>query len=94
MPKDRLINDLRDDRLRMESVLAYMRNDKTRVAFLSLLASITITLMNFTAWLLTGSLAVLAETMHTFLDILITTITLIAVSVGSKPPDSHSDRFQ
>ncbi|MGC9152950.1 MAG: cation diffusion facilitator family transporter [Vulcanisaeta sp.] len=89
MPKDRLINDSRDDRLRMESVLAYMRNDKTRVAFLSLLASITITLMNFTAWLLTGSLAVLAETMHTFLDILITTITLIAVSVGSKPPDKE-----
>lgn len=28
-----------------------------------------------------------SEAMHTFLDILVTTITLIAVSVGSKPPD-------
>ncbi|MGC8606570.1 MAG: cation diffusion facilitator family transporter [Vulcanisaeta sp.] len=71
----------------MRSLFMYMRNEKTRVALSSLLASVLITAMNITAWLLTNSLAVLAEVMHTFLDILVTTITLVAVSVGSKPPD-------
>ncbi|WP_245522474.1 cation diffusion facilitator family transporter [Vulcanisaeta distributa] len=73
----------------MRSLYTYMSNEKTRVALFSLLASVLITVMNITAWLLTNSLAVLAESMHTFLDILVTTITLIAVSVGSKPPDKE-----
>lgn len=73
----------------MRSLYTYMSNEKTRVALFSLLASVLITAMNITAWLLTNSLAVLAESMHTFLDILVTTITLIAVSVGSKPPDKE-----
>ncbi|GAB6946663.1 hypothetical protein JCM16161A_07930 [Vulcanisaeta sp. JCM 16161] len=73
----------------MKNIYVYMSNEKTRVALFSLLASVLITAMNITAWLLTNSLAVLAEAMHTFLDILVTTITLIAVSVGSKPPDKE-----
>ncbi|WP_243679144.1 cation diffusion facilitator family transporter [Vulcanisaeta distributa] len=73
----------------MKSLYTYMSNEKTRVALFSLLASVLITAMNITAWLLTNSLAVLAEAMHTFLDILVTAITLIAVNVGSKPPDKE-----
>lgn len=87
MTEDRLINESQDKEVGMRSLSMYMKNEKTRVALLSLLASLSITIMNITAWLLTNSLAVLAETMHTFLDILVTTITLVAVSVGSKPPD-------
>ncbi|MFP3484425.1 MAG: cation diffusion facilitator family transporter [Vulcanisaeta sp.] len=66
-----------------------MSNEKIRVALLSLLASVSITVMNVVAWLLTNSLAVLAEAIHTALDILVTAITLAAVSVGSKPPDKE-----
>lgn len=73
----------------MRGLYTYMSNEKTRVALFSLLASVLITAMNIIAWLLTNSLAVLAEAMHTFLDILVTTITLIAVNVGSKPPDKE-----
>ncbi|WP_243666538.1 cation diffusion facilitator family transporter [Vulcanisaeta sp. JCM 16159] len=73
----------------MRGLYTYMSNEKTRVALFSLLASVLITAMNITAWLLTNSLAVLAEAMHTFLDIFVTTITLIAVNVGSKPPDKE-----
>ncbi|WP_460173190.1 cation diffusion facilitator family transporter [Vulcanisaeta sp. JCM 14467] len=87
MPKDRLISDSGDNEVGMKSLYTYMSNEKTRVALLSLLASVLITVMNIAAWLLTNSLAVLAEAMHTFLDILVTSITLIAVSIGSKPPD-------
>lgn len=87
MNRDKLISDSRDNEVSMRDLYTYMSDEKTRVALLSLLASITITLMNVIAWLLTNSLAVLAEAMHTILDVLVTTITLIAVSVGSKPPD-------
>ncbi|MCG2895366.1 MAG: cation diffusion facilitator family transporter [Vulcanisaeta sp.] len=69
--------------------LSMMSNEKIRVALLSLLASVSITVMNVVAWLLTNSLAVLAEAIHTALDILVTAITLAAVSVGSKPPDKE-----
>lgn len=88
MYEDRLINDQTGYSLEeMRSLLLMMRNEKTRVAILSLLASLSITIMNLIAWLITNSLAVLAETMHTALDVLVTAITLTAVSVGSKPPD-------
>jgi len=90
MKTHRLINDPSEVKLEeMGGVSSIMRNEKTRIAFLSLLASVSITIMNAVAWLLTGSLAVLAETMHTTLDILVTTITLVAVGVGSKPPDKE-----
>ncbi|WP_069807412.1 cation diffusion facilitator family transporter [Vulcanisaeta thermophila] len=62
-------------------------NEKVRIAFLSLVASVSITIMNIIAWWLTKSAAVLAESVHTALDIVITVITLVAVGVGSKPPD-------
>ncbi len=87
MNKDRLINEPEDKEVSMKGLSSYVSNEKTRVALFSLLASVSITIMNIAAWLLTNSLAVLAETMHTFLDILVTTITLVAVNVGSKPPD-------
>jgi len=65
------------------------RNEKVRVASTSLLASILITTINAVSWILSGSLAILAEVMHALLDVLVTAITLVAVSVGSRPPDKE-----
>lgn len=53
-----------------------------------MLAAVVLTGMKLVAGLVTGSIAVLAEAAHSGLDLVATLMTLFAVRVADKPPDS------
>jgi cation diffusion facilitator family transporter len=60
---------------------------RVKVAFISLLASVVLVVIKLGAFLLTGSLSVLAEFLHSSLDFFATVVTLSAVSYAARPPD-------
>lgn len=62
--------------------------EKQRVAWISVLAAVALTALKLAAGLVTGSIAVLAEAAHSGLDLVATLMTLFAVRVADKPPDS------
>lgn len=62
--------------------------EKQRVAWVSVLAAVALTALKLAAGLVTGSIAVLAEAAHSGLDLVATLMTLFAVRVADKPPDS------
>lgn len=62
--------------------------DKQKVAFNSVLAAVFLTFMKIIVGILTGSLGVLSEALHSALDLLAAVITFIAVKISDKPADS------
>ncbi|MEJ8574694.1 cation diffusion facilitator family transporter [Microbaculum marinum] len=64
-----------------------MSQEKRSVALLSLLASAVLTVAKFAVGLMTGSLGILSEAIHSLLDFGATAITYFAVRVGDRPPD-------
>ena len=54
-----------------------------------MLAAVALTGLKLAAGLVTGSIAVLAEAAHSALDLVATLMTLFAVRVADKPPDSE-----
>ncbi|MGD0783252.1 MAG: cation diffusion facilitator family transporter, partial [Candidatus Aminicenantales bacterium] len=65
------------------------RREKTAVARSSVAAAVLLTGMKIVVGLLTGSLGILAEAAHSGLDLIAAAMTLIAVSVSSRPADSN-----
>jgi cation diffusion facilitator family transporter len=63
------------------------KDPRVWVALVSLLATLFLVAIKFLTYLFTGSLSILAESLHSSLDLLSTIITLYAVSIASKPPD-------
>lgn len=63
-------------------------NEKKRVAFSSLIASIFLTGFKIVIGVLTGSLGILSEALHSALDLVAAAITWIAVQISDKPADS------
>jgi cation diffusion facilitator family transporter len=61
---------------------------RVKVALISLLASVVLVVTKLGAFLLTGSLSVLAEFLHSSLDFFATVVTLSAVSYAARPPDT------
>ncbi|MFN3803896.1 MAG: cation diffusion facilitator family transporter [Pyrobaculum sp.] len=61
--------------------------DKLRAAFISLLAGILVAVLKTLAWTQSLSVAVLADALHSAVDLLAVAITYIAVRVSLKPPD-------
>ncbi len=61
--------------------------DKQRVALVSVLAAVVLTLMKLGAGLATGSLGLLAEAAHSGLDLVATLMTLFAVRIAEREPD-------
>ncbi|MFX1562473.1 MAG: cation diffusion facilitator family transporter [Promethearchaeota archaeon] len=61
--------------------------EKRRVAFTSMLAAILLTSTKLVVGLLTNSLGILSEALHSALDLIAAGMTLYAVSVSSKPAD-------
>lgn len=61
--------------------------DKLRAAFTSLVAGIAVTLLKIVAWSQSFSVAVLADAVHSAVDLLAVTITYLAVKASLKPPD-------
>lgn len=50
--------------------------------------NVLLTLLNFVVGMLSGSMALVAESAHTFSDVLTSIITSVGFKIGLKPPDS------
>jgi cation diffusion facilitator family transporter len=66
-----------------------MVNEKRRVAGISVFAAIFITGFKFVIAILTGSLGLLSEALHSGLDLVAAVITYFSVRVSDKPPDKE-----
>ncbi len=63
------------------------RRKARRIALVSLLAALALVGLKLAAALASGSLALLSEAAHSGLDAGVTALTLLAVSIASRPPD-------
>ena len=66
-----------------------MEKKKKRVALVSVLAAILLTTFKIVVGVLTGSIGILSEALHSALDMVAAAITYFAVSVSDKPADSN-----
>lgn len=66
---------------------AAIHREKDRVALSSVIAAIGLTLAKLVAGLLTGSLGLIAEAVHSGIDLVAALTTLFAVRLAAKPPD-------
>lgn len=64
-----------------------MEKEKKRVALLSVLAAIFLTSFKFIVGILTGSLGILSEALHSALDMVAAVITYFSVRISDKPAD-------
>jgi cation diffusion facilitator family transporter len=62
--------------------------EKRRVALLSVFAAIFLTASKFIIGILTGSLGILSEALHSALDLVAAAITYFSVRISDKPADS------
>jgi cation diffusion facilitator family transporter len=65
-----------------------MEKEKSRVAFISLLAAVFLTSFKLVIGLLTGSLGILSEALHSALDLVAAAITWVSVKISDKPADN------
>ncbi len=65
-----------------------MSAEKRRVARNSVLVAIVITAFKFAVGILSGSLGILSEALHSSLDLVAATLTLFSVRVSDKPADA------
>lgn len=66
-----------------------MVKEKNRVAIISVFAAIFLTGFKLIVGLVTGSLGILSEALHSGLDLVAAVITLFAVKVSDKPADKN-----
>lgn len=66
-----------------------MQTDKENVAFGSIAASAGLTIAKAVVGVMTGSLAILSEAAHSFLDLIATIMTYFAVRISGKPADDE-----
>ena len=66
-----------------------MQKEKNRVALTSVIAAVFITAFKLTIGLLTGSLGILSEALHSALDMVAAIITFFSVRVSDKPADKE-----
>ena len=64
-------------------------NEKNFAAFLSVLAASALTLLKVVVGLLTGSLGILSEALHSTLDMVAAAMTFFAVKMSDKPADKE-----
>ena len=64
-------------------------SEKQSVALVSMAASAGLAVAKLVAGLLTGSLGILSEAVHSFTDFCATVITFFAVRMGDQPPDER-----
>ncbi|MFA5970885.1 MAG: cation diffusion facilitator family transporter [Lentimicrobiaceae bacterium] len=66
-----------------------MEKEKKKVAGISVFAAIFLTGFKFLIGILTGSLGILSEALHSGLDLIAATITYISVHISDKPADKE-----
>jgi cation diffusion facilitator family transporter len=64
-----------------------MKTNKSKVAFWSVIAAIFLTASKLIIGIITGSLGILSEALHSALDLVAAAITLISVKISDKPAD-------
>lgn len=64
-----------------------MKNEKKRIALISVGAALFLTTFKLVVGLVTGSLGILSEALHSGLDLVAAAITFFAVRISDKPPD-------
>jgi cation diffusion facilitator family transporter len=64
-----------------------MKEEKNRVAFLSVIAAVFLTTFKVIVGVITGSLGILSEALHSGLDLVAAAITWIAIRISDKPAD-------
>lgn len=62
-------------------------NRKTKAAFLSVISNTTLIIIKIIAGLLSGSVSIMSEAIHSSMDLVASIIALFSVSVSSKPAD-------
>jgi len=62
-------------------------NEKSKVAFISVLAAVVLVSMKMVVGILTGSLGILSEALHSALDFVAAAITWISVKLSDRPAD-------
>ena len=67
--------------------LKYRYNEKTKIALISIVASASLALFKLIIAVVTGSLGILSEAMHSGLDIMAAIMTLYAIRMAIRPPD-------
>ncbi|MHC1703634.1 MAG: cation diffusion facilitator family transporter [Tenuifilaceae bacterium] len=67
--------------------LINLKDEKSRVAFYSVLAAINLTSLKIVVGVWTNSLGILSEALHSGLDLVAAVITLFAVRVADRPAD-------
>lgn len=65
-----------------------MIQEKKRVAFLSVMAAVFLTTLKLTVGLITGSLGIISEALHSGLDFMAAMITYFSVRISDRPADS------
>ena len=73
----------------MQSESKIAQKEKKKVAFISVLAAILITTGKLIIGLMTGSLGILSEALHSGLDFVAAAITYVAVKISDKPADNE-----
>jgi cation diffusion facilitator family transporter len=68
-------------------MIGIMINEKQRVAGISVFAAVFLTGFKLIIGLLTGSLGLLSEALHSGLDLVAAAITFFSVRISDKPPD-------
>jgi len=66
-----------------------MEHEKNRVAFVSVVAAIFLTLLKIVVGVMTGSLGILSEALHSGLDLIAAVITWVSVRISDKPADKQ-----
>jgi cation diffusion facilitator family transporter len=70
---------------------ALAKREKRQAALTSVVAAVFLTVLKIVVGLLTGSLGILAEALHSGLDLVAALVTFFAVRLADRPPDeSHS----
>ena len=64
-------------------------SEKQRVVLFSVIASLGLTITKFAAGLITGSLGILSEAIHSLIDLGATMVTWFAVRWSDQPPDEE-----
>jgi cation diffusion facilitator family transporter len=66
-----------------------MMNEKQRVAGISVFAAVFLTGTKLIVGLVTGSLGLLSEALHSGLDLVAAVITFFSVRISDNPPDKE-----
>lgn len=66
-----------------------MNNVKQRAAFISIISNSTLIVLKVIAAIISGSVSIMSEALHSGMDLIASFLALFAVTISSKPPDKR-----